>query len=358
MHVLFTCMLIGVSANSGEPHDSDLKETDVEADEENDAKSLFMSGATYFKEGDYSSALVAFAASYRFKPVSTALNNKAMCEMILGRYVEAIDSFNGLFEAHGDTLSPDIREKAEASLEKLQMLVGRLRMDSLPAGAEIWIDDGSATLSEDENEVLLNPGRYHLRVTHVDYRAFETEIRIESGQTVVVQPSLEKKMQPDASEAPPLVPPPADVSNTRKATPPVSPFRSSARMPEDGGPEERRSFVRSYPAGLSVVVAGIAGLGVGGMFTVKQFQNREDALAENRKLVNGGDYSSYEEEFEDIERNRYPQAKRGMIIGYVAGGILVLTGVSMILVKKMRNSRNANERLSWRLTATGVSCDF
>lgn len=328
--------------------------------ETSDAKALFIKGASLFEEGKYDDAYDAFNESYHRQPVATALYNVAMCEMILGRYVESFASFKKLMEESGNILKPGLLQKVKESIEKLETLVGYLRLVELPGNAQLWIDGQLIDNINSDHSIRVNPGRYNIQVTLEGHYPYEASIYIKSGTSVTLQPLLSKKSLPSTETE--------SISSTASFT--KSSVESAVRPQQDTSSPSNKRVLSSdrtnlnlhstssgwFISGLAVTIVGVVGVGVGGLSTWKQYQSKEDALVANSKLNRDSDYETYSADYADI-RSEFNRAHIGMKIGYITGSALIVTGVTLMVIVK-RKGRKKLKKSHLRAAYSGVEFVF
>ncbi|MDD5308880.1 MAG: PEGA domain-containing protein [Deltaproteobacteria bacterium] len=292
----------------------------VAAGEKDEAKARFQEGVALFSKEDYPGALAAFEESYRLAPKPTVLYNVGMCEKALYRYTDSTATFRKYLAEGGDKIKADRRKEVEAAMAEMAGLMGRLRLEDAPDGAEVRVNGIAAGMTPLAQQVALDPGRHALEVSKPGFEPLRIEITVISGAEVPVRAALSPvKTVVIEPVAPPIAPPalvvlPAPKPVAVKAPP----------SPPQGRSEKKEEGVSGFLiGGVACTAVGIAGLGVGGFFTYKSDQDFKDGA----DAANTGDRTTYAE----VRDDRLPADRVGMIAGYVTGGALLVTGVVLLV---------------------------
>src|SRR2546423_5985062 len=121
-----------------------------------EAAKHFQRGVSLYGEADYRGALVEFKRAYALAPNVAVLYDVGETEYQLHDYAAALTTFErylaeaGPAEAH--------RAEVVATVETLRTRVGRVTIATVPAGAEVSIDDQPAGKPPFEKPVLASIG--------------------------------------------------------------------------------------------------------------------------------------------------------------------------------------------------------
>ena len=334
-----------------------------EAESTDNAKAKFLEGAAYFANENYAEAYRAFKTSYEMKPVLTVLYNIAMCEMILGDYVQSLNSFTQLIHEGDGVIPDDFVEKAKSSMAELKSLVGTLTIKNAPPGALLHIDDNRTESLPLNTPLLLNPGNYTIRVTHDNFEPLSYKLVIESGKATIVQAAVLKEKLP---QRPLSTTGAADTGKLNTSNPNHGKLTSNslAHSIDSSTTAEESVFYRPHRAsplfiaGLSNIGLGVAGLTVGGVCTYWQRRNLSNLDAAERTLEKDGDYQTYLTTYKDIEKHRFPAANLGIKIGYIAGGVLTAAGIVMVTIDRVRHKGKNRTDYTLFPTTHGVGVYF
>jgi tetratricopeptide (TPR) repeat protein len=126
-----------------------------------EAAKHFQRGVALYSEADYSAALVEFQRAYALAPNAAVLYNVGETEFQLRDYASALSTFERyLSEANaGDPH----RTEVESNVRTLRARVGHLAIVTIPAGADVTIDDRPVGRTPIDRSLLVAVG--HLKVT-------------------------------------------------------------------------------------------------------------------------------------------------------------------------------------------------
>ena len=129
----------------------------------------FQRGVALYVEADYRGALVEFERAYTLAPNGIVLFNVGETQYQLRDYAAALATFEHyLVEAPANDSH---RTLAEANIKELRTRVGRLRIVTVPAGAEISIDDKVVGQTPFEKAIVVGIGQLSVRATMPGRRA-------------------------------------------------------------------------------------------------------------------------------------------------------------------------------------------
>ena len=210
-----------------------------------------------------------------------------------GQIEDAIEAYRRYLQ-----LAPGAKDHAEIT-SLIPILVERLRESypevaviSRPAGARIYLDGSEAPLkAPTPTTIRLKPGAHTIRLVAAGHHPLDRPVQVKEGTTG----SVDAELSPVKKAAPPPPPPVVEAEPKPKGT-------SALTI-----------------AGWSALGLGVAGLGVGGLYTLE---------------VN--DIAADSEGKRDAERDQaksdFESAQNLAVIGYVAGGVLVAAGVVLLLI--------------------------
>ena len=123
----------------------------------------FQRGVALYVEADYRGALVEFERAYTLAPNGIVLFNVGETQYQLRDYAAALATFEHyLVEAPANDSH---RTLAEANIKELRTRVGRLRIVTVPPGAEVSIDDKVVGQTPFEKSIVVGVGQVKVRVT-------------------------------------------------------------------------------------------------------------------------------------------------------------------------------------------------
>jgi tetratricopeptide (TPR) repeat protein len=123
----------------------------------------FQRGVALYVEADYRGALVEFERAYTLAPNGIVLFNVGETQYQMRDYAAALATFEHyLVESPANDSH---RTLAEANIKELRTRVGRLRIVTVPAGAEISIDDKVVGQTPFEKAIVVGIGQLSVRAT-------------------------------------------------------------------------------------------------------------------------------------------------------------------------------------------------
>lgn len=146
-----------------------------------EAKRHFLNGVHLFEDRNFAGALAEFEASYRMNPTAVALQNIAVAQKGLFRYVDAIETLDELLRDFGGTLSPSDRKAAEDAIREMNALLGTIVVKTTPAGATVSIDGAALTSEAARRPIRLAAGEYRVSAEAPGYARAEQVITVASG---------------------------------------------------------------------------------------------------------------------------------------------------------------------------------
>jgi hypothetical protein len=339
----FTTMALLVAALAAGPGQADDKEQ---------AKAEFNKGLDYVAAENYPAALAAFEKSYELRPKASVLFNIGMCLKALYRYVESLETFRRYLEEAGPDLKPELVQQVSASMAEMNQLVGHLRLVGAPDGAEVRIDGRVAGQAPFDKPLPIDPGHRVIEVALPGHLTQRIEVDIETGGEAEAQVSLtqvEALLRIECEDPDAVVrvdgeevggcPFEGEVTpgphRVEVEAPVVDRFEkevvveagSTATVDVDlsGGEtvvvDEGASPL--FVAGIVSLAAGVGAGVVGGVFTYKGSQDQHD-------MKNELDAAKYNELKDELNMDNTVS-----VIGYVAAGALITTGVVLLVVDAM-----------------------
>lgn len=149
-----------------------------------EAEQHFSTGVKLFQAQNFSGALAEFEESYRLRPSASSLQNIALCQRALFRYVEATDSLERMLREHADAVDPEDARAARATIEELRSMVAVVTVSIEPPDATLTID-GRAVPGAGERTVRLNVGEHRLVAEAPRRRRYEQLLAFAGGPRAV-----------------------------------------------------------------------------------------------------------------------------------------------------------------------------
>jgi hypothetical protein len=125
---------------------------------------------------------VEFQASVKLYPTKAGLFNLGVCFRKLARYGEALETFDRLEKEFGDQLEGEMRDAVREELDTIRNLTAELVIQVDQAGATIKLDGDEIGQSPLEDQLVLGPREYVVRVELEGYKPEKRKITLVSGQ--------------------------------------------------------------------------------------------------------------------------------------------------------------------------------
>jgi outer membrane receptor for ferrienterochelin and colicins len=155
-----------------------------------EADLAFSLGNEAYARGDFKEALRSYFLSYRLVPNRNVLFNIARCYEALERFDQAYRHYHDLSK---EELSESDRREVSRSLARIRPKVALVRVETEPAGAEVYadrVDLGSR--GKTPQTLALTPGRHKLTVHKEGHREAESFVELVRGKEAVRRFELER----------------------------------------------------------------------------------------------------------------------------------------------------------------------
>ncbi|MFO0613545.1 MAG: PEGA domain-containing protein [Polyangiaceae bacterium] len=142
----------------------------AEQTKEDEAYEHFKRGVAFYKDADFTAALVEFKRAYEIAPSYRVLYNLGQTSRELRDYATALTSFDQYLTESAadpglDEKERGKREKAEAYVKELRPKVAIVTIEVNVAGAEVLVDDIPIGESPLKKPVFMNAGRRKVTVS-------------------------------------------------------------------------------------------------------------------------------------------------------------------------------------------------
>jgi hypothetical protein len=175
------------------------------ADDLADARGHFADGVRRFGDGDFEGARRLFLQAEREHHAPVIIYNLARAEERLGHAQAAVDAYEHYLAEAGP--KAEYAEAAAIAVADLRARSSRVRIESKPAGARVFVD-GSPLVDPTPTTILLPAGLHHVVVEGDTWRA-SSDLEAEAGKDEKV--TLEgPNTPPPPPVEPPHPPPPRD----------------------------------------------------------------------------------------------------------------------------------------------------
>ncbi|MCL2450107.1 MAG: tetratricopeptide repeat protein [Polyangiaceae bacterium] len=158
------------------------------ADEE--ASTRFKRGLQLFDEGDYTLALVEFERAYELAPNYRALYNIALVDTQLGRYADAMRTFEKYLDDGGDAIAPARRTEVQNTLAQLHVRTATVEITPNVAAAVVWLDGRPVDPPRLRGPMLIDAGEHTLHATAPGYEAADKTFTVAGADQTAIRLDL------------------------------------------------------------------------------------------------------------------------------------------------------------------------
>lgn len=296
---------------------------DKEAALADDFDALITNAQQAFGERNFEAAIEYLVISNRLEPDPRLFLNIARSYEELGDCRSSLAYYRAFLHDPPDDQA--LIERAESALEEQRPLCrefrgdlgGRLRFDTNPALARVYINDELLGLSPTETAGL-PVGTYTIRFELEGYDDHVEEVEIVTEEPAMVRVTL----QEESDEVEEIVEAPPEVEEA--------------------------------PDGFSLnpIAVGIAGVGAAGLLTGAVLDGLVLASIddERREIRNGeSDHENPTQRLQDLE-DRRGTVRTGAIIGYVGGGLLLAAGAGWITYDYLTAGDDNSSAYGWQIS--------
>ena len=296
-----------------------------------DARLEFKAGIAALEEENFPEALAAFKASYELNPKKVVLYNIGMCQKALFKYKEALETFESLLGGERAGLSPSRWAEAEQSKLELERQVAALTLESGTEGGMVLLDGKEVGALPLEAPLLLDPGSHILEIRKEGYERYREELRLELGERRTLalaplraMPPAEKKTAPEKT-----APAPSKESPAPAEPPPPPPLPKTNRR--------AKLFLAFGIAGLTLGIGGVTAAIINNYLWYENYNSIEWLVSDCRDDWR----ESCKTKHRALER-KIGINEAFLVSGYVAGGVLTITGVVMMALYSRRKKRRVS----------------
>lgn len=191
------CFAGQARAEEGTPEGTDSRE---------EARLVHQRGHELFEGRDYAGAAAEFERAHVLFPNPMNLFNLAPCYEHLGRVGDAIDVLERFLDL--DTPPENLRQQAQASLERLRDIPGSVEITSEPEGVTVVIDGDTSPERATPVSVAVAPGRHTVELVAEGRLDARQEVNVSPGETLRLHVDIHaERARPPADsveEEPPL----------------------------------------------------------------------------------------------------------------------------------------------------------
>ncbi|MDF2696093.1 MAG: TonB-dependent receptor [Labilithrix sp.] len=267
-----------------------------------EVEARFKKGVELFKEADFRAALVEFRRAYDKSKNPKILYNIAKTEFQLTDYVAAIATYERYLTEATSVIDKARRAEVEEELPRLRARVATATITTSVPGATVTIDDEVVGTSPLASPVLLNPGGHRIVVRKEGFVESSRRIEVAGGDFPAVDLRL--------TEQP------------------------AVRKSSDTAPESSGAGSTLRTTGIIVGAAGLVAIGFGTGFGLSAKSKNDEAAGMCTGI-----------ECRDPRALSLTEDARSAAtvstIGFVAGGVLLASGVGLFLFAPKAESKTA-----------------
>ena len=170
-----------------------------------EASERFRSGVAFYKDRDFTAALVEFKRAYELAPNYRVLFNLGQTARELRDYASALSTFERYLREGGQEIGAARRKDVQAFIDELTRKVGKITVSTGVEGAEILVDDVPVGVAPLSAPIVVNVGRRKLTATRPGYTPSPRFVDVAGMMEATVTLDLTRIEEPRA-EAPPIEP--------------------------------------------------------------------------------------------------------------------------------------------------------
>jgi PEGA domain len=318
--------VVGVGVSSGRAQAANAK-----------AEALVNQAVELRRSGDDQGALALLQQAYAMGRAPRTAGQLGLCEQALGRWADAEVFISEALKAESDPWVKKSRRVLEDALVVVKSHIARIEIEGEPEGAEIWVNGVLVGKLPFAAPVRVSAGEIEVELRSPGFVRESKTLRLEAGQyqRIVLRASKQTVAPPPAPAVAPAPPPAAPSTTTvvvkleERDRPQPSPQAPAPAA--TSGPSSGRSALKWVAWGL-----GAAALGVG---TYGVTQNSSLVSAFNSagcgvdRMGRAVDRLGIPSKTCESKRSDYQTMAHVGIGGFVAGGVLVATGLVLWLTE-------------------------
>lgn len=196
------------SAIAFAPSDAHAQGKGAAAPGDTEASTRFKAGVAFYKDNDFTAALVEFKRAYELAPNYRVLFNLGQTSRELKDYASALSAFERYLSEGGKEIDAAKRKKIQEWIDELKTKVARVTFETNVEGAEILVDDVSVGTTPLASAVLVNAGRRRFSATLSGYTPVQRGMEVAGSDETTVKLELVKIARDNPIDQPPPPPPP------------------------------------------------------------------------------------------------------------------------------------------------------
>jgi hypothetical protein len=296
------------------------------ADNSRGAKKAFKEGAVLFEKQKYVEAAEKFRQAYDIRPNWKLLYNIGQCEAAARHYGLALEFFESYMAAGGDNIGTERTNELIAEMERLRNLVGYIEFKSVPATADVIIDDAHRGTSPLPGPLAVAAGAtHHVSIRKDEEVLLDRVIRVHSGQTIDISIGEAET---------------GDIQTVKReaATEVTENDNSEPAAGVDESNENAASAARFH----RLKIAGWTTLGTGAATLIAGSITGAVALSKKKELEPNCPNGNCEGEYaEDEEKLQTLGTTTDVLLGVGAG--IAVTGIVLLIVARVKGKKSTEQ---------------
>jgi len=304
----------------------------VGADDSNEAKKAFETGAALFQAGKYDEAAISFRKANDLKPHWRILYNIGQSEAAAKRYGLALEAFEAYLAQGGDDIPRDRQQQVLAEVKRLREMVGSVDVKA-PDGAVVTIDGTERGKTPLLSSILVSAGVKHNMIVHLGREnLLEKTFIVRGGVTLQVEVVGPEAANPVVEVAAPEAAKPVEGRDPNEEDEPdeLKGVPEGATLEDDTAP--RSLNITGWITLGFGVAATIGGIVTGGLAVSQEDELKSDCP--DGVCPDGYDFSA------EKKRDRYATATDVLL---PTGIVLAAAGAALLIVDAVKSKREKPE---------------
>lgn len=187
-----SCLSCVALLAAGEARADDKKDAPPSAAKADEASQHFKSGVSFYKDRDFTAAMVEFKKAFELLPNYNVLYNIGQTARELKDYAAALNAFDQYLRDGGAKVTAARKKEVQSAIDELKKKVGTLKVTVNVEGAEITVDDAVVGKSPLPEAVVANVGRHKLGATSSGYTPAQRVVDVAGTEETAVSLELVK----------------------------------------------------------------------------------------------------------------------------------------------------------------------
>lgn len=155
-----------------------------------DAGAHFERGVSFFRDGDYTGAMVEFKKAYELDPRYSVLYNIGQTSKELKDYAGALSSFERYLSEGGAEIEAEKKKRVEGWVAELKGKIAHITIKTNVEGAEVAVDDVTVGTTPIEKPVVMNAGRRKVALLKSGYAPLTRFVEVAGTETKTLELDL------------------------------------------------------------------------------------------------------------------------------------------------------------------------